>query len=88
MPEVRTRAEGPSGCVAVRIVPVDDNTSRVGVVGRMSRLVEPNGAQVLPPVADTRQTVSSWFAYSCTDADHRTKHATYRHLAAVLEVHV
>lgn len=49
-------------------------------------MVEANGAQVLPDISDTRQTVTSWAAYCCVSADQRSKHQVYRDLAARLIV--
>lgn len=52
----------------------------------MSRVVEGNGAQVLPPVRDPRSTVSSWEGHLAANADLRTKNAFTRHMAATLIV--
>ena len=51
----------------------------------MSRVLEVSGAQVLPPVADSRATVSPWFAHLACDADLR-RHAVFVALADSLEV--
>lgn len=51
----------------------------------MSRVLEPNGAQVLPPADDSRSTVSAYFALLAADGDMR-RHAAYRALAASLIV--
>lgn len=54
----------------------------------MSRVIQTGtGAQVLPPAEDERLTVSTWAAWlACTDADLRTRCATYRDLAASLHL--
>ena len=52
----------------------------------MSRVVEGNGAQVLPPVSDARGTVPAWFAHLCADADLRALSVGHRELAATLIV--
>ena len=52
----------------------------------MSRLIESNGAQVLPMVPDDRRTVSVWSAVLCLDGDQRTKHRVFRELAGELVV--
>lgn len=46
------------------------------------------GAQLLPRPAEPhpRQTVTSWSAHSCADADQRTKHSVYRDLAARITI--
>jgi hypothetical protein len=54
----------------------------------VSRLVEPNGAQVLPPVSDSRSLFSAWVAHLAADADMRTKHVEYRAVAGELTVEV
>lgn len=52
----------------------------------MSRLVEPNGAQVLPPVSDSRSVFSAWSATLAADGDMRAKHVEYRAIADELLV--
>ena len=52
----------------------------------MSRVLQANGAQVLPPSKDQQATVSAWSAHLAADADMRVKYGTYRALAAVLTV--
>ena len=52
----------------------------------MSRVVEGNGAQVLPPVTDPRATVIAWQAHLCADADLRALSVDHRELAATLFV--
>jgi hypothetical protein len=52
----------------------------------VSRVVEGNGVQVLPPFLDGRGTVPAWFAHLCADADLRTLSVGHRELAAALIV--
>ena len=52
----------------------------------MSRVVQANGAQILPPAGDQRATVTMWVAQQCADADHRTKYPVYADVAAGLKV--
>lgn len=51
-----------------------------------TRVVEPNGAQVLPPVDDQRATIPAWVGHLLCDADERTKYAAYTSLASELVV--
>lgn len=51
-----------------------------------ARLLDANGAQILPPAEDSRATTSAWFAHLAADADMRTKHPEYAALAASLTV--
>lgn len=52
----------------------------------MSAVTEPNGAHVLPSVADERATTSAWAAHTAADADLRARSAAHRGLAASLRV--
>ena len=52
----------------------------------MSRVVQDNGAQVMPAVDDPQATVSAWSAHLAADGDMRAKYGTYRALAEVLTV--
>jgi hypothetical protein len=52
----------------------------------MSRVVEGNGAQVLPDVKDPQATVSAWSAHLAADADMRVKFGSYALLALSLKV--
>lgn len=54
----------------------------------MSRLVEANGAQVLPNIQDPQSTASGWAAHLAADGDMRAKHPEYASLAASLFVEV
>lgn len=51
-----------------------------------TRLVQANGAQILPSISDPRATVTMWQAQSACNADQRAKSAAYRELAATLIV--
>lgn len=48
--------------------------------------MERSGAQILPPIGDTRATVSEWQASSACSADQRAKSTAHRELAAALIV--
>ena len=52
----------------------------------MSRVVQGNGAQVLPAVGDPQATVSAWSAHLAADADMRVKYSSYALLALSLTV--
>ena len=50
----------------------------------MTRLLDSNGAQVLPPVNDPRAIVTGWVAVRCVDADLRVRSVVHRELAGHL----
>lgn len=52
----------------------------------MSRVIDMNGAQILPPVGDEKATVTMWEAQQCVSADHRAKHPVFVNLAETLTV--
>lgn len=52
----------------------------------MSSVHEVSGAQVLPPVSDPKATLTGWAAHLATDADLRTTHHHWAHLAQKLEI--
>ena len=49
-----------------------------------TRLIQVNGAQVLPEVGDQRATVTGWVAFSAADADQRRRSSAYAEVAANL----
>lgn len=52
----------------------------------VSRIVQGNGAQVLPDVDDPQATIAGYFAHLAAEADLRVKYGTYRALAEALTV--
>lgn len=52
----------------------------------MSIVIEPNGAQLLPPVEDQRATVTGWQARCARDADLRTRSPLWREVASKLTI--
>lgn len=52
----------------------------------MTRLVDGDGAQILPDIRDEHAKVTAWIAVTCLSADHRKRVPVFANVAAHLHI--